>query len=236
MYKAALFFALFGAASAGLAPAAVGYSAAIAQPTVLQAAPQIAYQQPLLRAPLAVAPQPILRAAPAPLAVAPQPILRAAPVLAKAAVAEPFDPNPQYNYGYSVSDSLTGDSKTATESRNGDYVQGEYSLVEPDGSLRIVRYTADPINGFNAVVDRQPAAVKAVAAPVAVAQPAVAIRAAPVAPVAYAQPARIAAPLTYAQPIAQPLLRSAPIAVARQAVAPAVVSTSFGSPFASYAY
>lgn len=61
----------------------------------------------------------------------------AAPV-AKAFVAapEPFDPNPQYNYGYSVADGLTGDQKSATESRNGDLVQGQYSLVEPDGAVR----------------------------------------------------------------------------------------------------
>lgn len=28
---------------------------------------------------------------------------------------------------------------------------GQYSLVEPDGSIRTVDYTADPVNGFNAV-------------------------------------------------------------------------------------
>jgi len=27
---------------------------------------------------------------------------------------EPYDANPQYNYGYSVADTLTGDSKTHT--------------------------------------------------------------------------------------------------------------------------
>jgi len=106
------------------------------------------------------------------------PIGYAAPAYAKAiapvavaARAEPYDPHPQYNYGYSVSDALTGDSKTATETRDGDVVQGQYSLVEPDGSIRTVTYTADPVNGFNAVVDRQaPGVVKAVAhAPVAVA-------------------------------------------------------------------
>lgn len=71
------------------------------------------------------------------------------------AVPEPFDTHPQYNYGYSVSDALTGDSKTATETRDGDVVQGQYSLVEPDGAIRTVTYTSDPVNGFNAVVDRQ---------------------------------------------------------------------------------
>ncbi|CAG7832373.1 unnamed protein product [Allacma fusca] len=78
--------------------------------------------------------------------------------------AEPYDPHPQYNYGYSVSDGYTGDQKSHTESRDGDVVSGQYSLVEPDGAVRTVTYTADPVNGFNAVVDRQrPVAVKAVA-------------------------------------------------------------------------
>lgn len=38
--------------------------------------------------------------------------------------------------------------------RNGDVVKGEYSLVEPDGTIRIVKYTADDHNGFNAIVQR----------------------------------------------------------------------------------
>jgi len=88
----------------------------------------------------------------------------AAPVaVAKAAVvAEDFDPNPQYSYGYSVQDGLTGDAKGHQESRSGDVVQGQYSLVEPDGAVRTVTYTSDPVNGFNAVVDRSaPTVVKA---------------------------------------------------------------------------
>lgn len=34
------------------------------------------------------------------------------------------------------------------------FLSGQYSLVEPDGSIRTVDYTADPINGFNAVVTK----------------------------------------------------------------------------------
>lgn len=33
-------------------------------------------------------------------------------------------------------------------------VRGSYSLTEPDGTIRRVTYTADDINGFNAVVER----------------------------------------------------------------------------------
>lgn len=59
---------------------------------------------------------------------------------------------------------MTGDNKSQQESRNGDVVTGSYSLVEPDGTRRIVEYTADPVNGFNAVVHKEGAVVKAVKA------------------------------------------------------------------------
>ena len=61
-----------------------------------------------------------------------------------------------YSYKYGVNDPTTGDIKHQSESRNGDFVKGEYSLVDPDGTVRTVRYTADPANGFNAVVEKTP--------------------------------------------------------------------------------
>nr|CAD7412840.1 unnamed protein product [Timema cristinae] len=88
------------------------------------------------------------------------------------AVDTDFDPHPQYSYAYDIQDALTGDSKSQHESRDGDVVQGSYSLVEPDGTRRIVDYTADPVNGFNAVVHKEGAAVHA---PVAVAHAAPAL-------------------------------------------------------------
>ncbi|XP_059480073.1 larval cuticle protein A2B-like [Neocloeon triangulifer] len=106
----------------------------------------------------------------------------AAPAVAKVAVDTDFDPNPQYSYSYDIQDALTGDSKGQSETRNGDVVQGSYSLVEPDGTRRTVEYTADPVNGFNAVVHREPAVAKAVVAAPAIAKVA--------APVAYAAPVR----------------------------------------------
>lgn len=54
-----------------------------------------------------------------------------------------------------MEDHSTGDKKSQYEVREGDVVRGQYSLVEPDGSLRIVEYTADPKNGFNAVVTKK---------------------------------------------------------------------------------
>ncbi|XP_061377949.1 cuticle protein-like isoform X2 [Danaus plexippus] len=61
---------------------------------------------------------------------------------------------PKYVFKYGVNDFHTGDIKTHHESRDGDVVKGQYSLVEPDGSIRTVDYTADPIHGFNAVVSK----------------------------------------------------------------------------------
>ncbi|XP_049863888.1 cuticle protein 21-like isoform X5 [Schistocerca gregaria] len=75
-----------------------------------------------------------------------------------AELADPYyDPNPQYSFSYSVSDALTGDAKQQRESRSGDVVEGSYSLVEPDGSVRTVDYTAAPGVGFNAVVSKSAA-------------------------------------------------------------------------------
>ena len=62
---------------------------------------------------------------------------------------------PQYSFGYDVQDSITGDFKHQQESRDGDVVHGSYSLLESDGTKRIVDYTADSINGFNAVVRKE---------------------------------------------------------------------------------
>ena len=109
------------------------------------------------------------------------------PVLAK---LEDFDPAPQYTFAYDIQDVITGDSKAQFETRNGDVVQGSYSLIEADGTRRIVDYTADPVNGFNAVVNREPAvAVAPVVEPVA----------------------KVAAPAPLAVPVAPVVLRTLPI-------------------------
>ncbi|XP_011497705.1 PREDICTED: larval cuticle protein A2B-like [Ceratosolen solmsi marchali] len=100
---------------------------------------------------------------PAPVAVAPAPVAIAPAPVAFAKLGE-YDPHPQYSYAYDVQDALTGDSKSQQETRDGDVVQGSYSLIEADGTRRIVEYTADPVNGFNAVVHREPAVIKPVVA------------------------------------------------------------------------
>jgi len=121
-----------------------------------------------------------------------------------------------FNFIFSlqVSDAVTGDQKSQTESRDGDVVKGQYSLVEPDGAVRTVTYTADDVNGFNAVVERSaPTVVKAVA-PVVKAVKTFA------APVAYAH----AAPAVYAH--------AAPAIYAH--AAPAVYAHHAAPAFATY--
>ncbi|XP_043283497.1 larval cuticle protein A2B-like [Venturia canescens] len=183
-FKFLTFAGLVAAASAGvLHPAPLAYQAAHYAPAVYAQA-----------APLAYAP------------------------VAKAVVAEAhhdehaydFDSHPQYSYSYDVHDSLTGDAKSQQETRNGDAVEGSYSFIEADGSRRVVHYTADDHNGFNAVVEKQPAqvALKAVA-------PVVVKSVAPVAHASYAAPAYTAyaapAHAAYAAPVlkvAAPLAHS----------------------------
>ncbi|XP_017774772.1 PREDICTED: cuticle protein 8-like [Nicrophorus vespilloides] len=62
------------------------------------------------------------------------------------------DAHPQYSYQYGVQDDHTGDVKNQHEERDGDVVKGYYTLVQPDGVTRIVHYSADSHNGFNAEV------------------------------------------------------------------------------------
>lgn len=59
-------------------------------------------------------------------------------------------------------------------------MKGSYSLIEPDGSRRTVNYYSDPVNGFNAVVQKD---IPVAAAPVIAAKQVVA-PVAPLAPVA----------------------------------------------------
>lgn len=104
----------------------------------------------VLQQPIAYA-QPIQYAQPA---VLQKTLVQAGPTLI-AKSGDDYDPNPQYSFSYDIHDSLTGDAKSQTESRDGDVVKGQYSLIEADGTRRIVDYTADSVNGFNAVVHKE---------------------------------------------------------------------------------
>lgn len=61
----------------------------------------------------------------------------------------------KYDFNYGVHDEHTGDIKSQTETRQGDVVQGSYSVIDPDGFRRTVTYTADEHNGFQATVNRE---------------------------------------------------------------------------------
>jgi hypothetical protein len=79
----------------------------------------------------------------------------AAPIVKKLVHEEAYAPA-HYAFEYSVHDDHTGDIKSQHERREGDNVVGQYSLVDADGHRRVVDYTADAHNGFNAVVRREP--------------------------------------------------------------------------------
>lgn len=138
---------------------------------VVQAAPLVQSAQYVRTAPLVngaavVQAGPVVQTAAAAAVAAPlvraAPLVQAAPVVA--AKLEEADAYPQYSYAYNVQDALTGDSKTQEETRDGDVVKGSYSLIEPDGSRRVVKYYSDPVNGFNAVVEKEVPVAPVVAA------------------------------------------------------------------------
>ncbi|XP_058123289.1 cuticle protein 19.8-like [Anopheles ziemanni] len=152
--------------------------------------------------------------------------------------------HPKYSYNYGVHDSLTGDVKSQVESRDGDVVKGQYSLVEPDGSVRTVDYTADDVNGFNAVVSKSAPSVHAKtvvahAAPAVVAHHAAApaVYATHAAPAVYASHA---APAVYASHAAPAVYASHAAPVLKTVVsapAQAVYAAHHAAPvYASHAY
>lgn len=59
---------------------------------------------------------------------------------------------PDYLFSYGVEDPSTGNSHNHREIRDGDVVVGEYRVLQADGILRIVEYTADAENGFRAKI------------------------------------------------------------------------------------
>ncbi|XP_045132691.1 chromatin modification-related protein eaf-1-like [Portunus trituberculatus] len=71
-----------------------------------------------------------------------------------AARMEPRDSSPQYAWAYEVAAPSSGDRKSAREERRGDVVVGQYSLVEPDGSYRVVDYFVRPDTGFHATINK----------------------------------------------------------------------------------
>ncbi|CAH2104223.1 unnamed protein product [Euphydryas editha] len=83
-------------------------------------------------------------------------VLAALVAVAYSSVVPVVTDNEYSSFAYDVADPNTGDYKSQVESRVGGTVRGQYSLVDPDGTQRVVDYTADDVNGFNAVVQKNP--------------------------------------------------------------------------------
>ncbi|XP_052752310.1 cuticle protein-like [Galleria mellonella] len=221
------------------AAAPVAYAAPVAKAAYAAPVAKVAYAAPVgfATVPLTYAAAPVAKLAYSTnlvaffcfVAAAAAIAIPAVPV-AKVAYVEPEIPA-NYEFEYSVQDQHSGDVKQQKEGRAGDAVHGSYSLIQPDGVQRIVEYTADKVNGFNAIVryEGQPAPVPAkiayAAAPVAYAAPVAKVAyAAPVDKVAYAAPVAYApAPVTYA---------AAP--VAKLAYSTNLGQVSYSSPVVSY--
>ncbi|CAG9784102.1 unnamed protein product [Diatraea saccharalis] len=131
------------------------------------------------------------------------------------------------SFSYGVSDLHTGDVKSQHETRVGDSVVGQYSLLDSDGTKRTVDYAADAHSGFNAIVRKDPALVAHAAPVVAHAAPVVAHAA----PLAYAAPAyaapAVAAPVAYAS--------HAPAVSAVSAYSTSLAHGGYAAPVAAYA-
>lgn len=119
-----------------------------------------------------------------------------------------FQPSSDYGFNYAVNDPSTGDNKAQWESRHGDVVRGAYSLLEPDGSVRLVEYYADPHTGFNALVKRLGPNVHPASLPVA-APPIKSFS--PVTPVAHVAPITPVVDVIH-QPVITPIIDTPPVA------------------------
>jgi Insect cuticle protein len=111
-----------------------------------------------------------------------------------------------YDFEYSVQDDHTGDVKTQHESAKDGVISGYYTLIDADGYKRIVHYTADDVNGFNADVQREPIdghkvvkTIQPVVVKKIVAQPAIAV-----------QKYVAAAPQYYSAPVEHKYVAAAP--------------------------
>jgi len=67
---------------------------------------------------------------------------------------ENYPPKP-YNFNYAVNDHYSGANFRQQEASDGNKVNGQYTVLLPDGRTQIVTYNADWKNGFNAEVTYQ---------------------------------------------------------------------------------
>ncbi|ODN00356.1 Pro-resilin [Orchesella cincta] len=67
---------------------------------------------------------------------------------------ENYPPKP-YSFNYAVNDHYSGANFRQQEASDGNNVNGQYTVLLPDGRTQIVKYNADWKNGFNAEVTYQ---------------------------------------------------------------------------------
>ncbi|XP_063709005.1 cuticle protein 19-like [Culicoides brevitarsis] len=164
--------------------------------------------------------------------VAPVLVKKYEPVVEKEVKYE--DAPAHYAFEYAVHDEHTGDIKSQHETRDGDKVQGYYTLVQPDGKRRIVHYTADKVNGFVAKVEEEE--VKGYKAPEPVKKYEVAqVKKVEYAPVKYYQAPEVKkveyTPVKYVQPATEVKYYQAPQEVKYySAPAPVVKKVEFAAP------
>ncbi|KAK5642164.1 hypothetical protein RI129_008331 [Pyrocoelia pectoralis] len=83
-------------------------------------------------------------------------VFNSQPPIQDSQTQEDYDPNPSYQFGFDVKDDYHTNYQNRKEQRDGNKITGSYSVVDADGFLRTVTYTADPKEGFKAEVNRQP--------------------------------------------------------------------------------
>ncbi|CAG0919158.1 unnamed protein product [Notodromas monacha] len=67
-----------------------------------------------------------------------------------------------YEFAFAVNDDSLTNYQQRQEISDGKVIKGSYQVVDPDGFIRKVVYTADAINGFEAKVSREPTDIKIV--------------------------------------------------------------------------
>lgn len=63
-----------------------------------------------------------------------------------------FQTPASYKFGFDVTDDQNTNYQNRQEQRDGNKISGSYSVVDSDGFIRTVTYTADPKEGFKAEV------------------------------------------------------------------------------------
>lgn len=59
-----------------------------------------------------------------------------------------LQPNAQYQFSFDISDDESTNYHNRKEQRDGEKISGSYSVVDSDGFIRTVTYTADPEEVF----------------------------------------------------------------------------------------